>query len=625
MGGNSIIYMNLRDFLQKSSLGLAMLGVSGLVLRSDARPTPRSLDADEAKETFASFGGSFYRKRNKARFFINSLKLKNHLMTSLLFISLFSATVFGFNNSIPPNELINTITANELKMHIDFLASDELGGRFTFNPSSYIAARYLSSRLKSYGFRGAARDKTFYQRVLFTTLELNKENYRANLISDGKELKLNYAEDFIFYTTGDRTTLKINGDDLRAKLSGSLVFVGYGISSPRNNYDDYAGLDVKGKIVVRVNNKPESLKDVKLQDDEQKDGAAAKHGATGAIVISTGLQKIWDGYRETLLNEKERRLRPKPDILERRVQETNDPLIPEILAGPPFVKALTKILGEKENYLNEADGESVLRPRKMNANIDLDMGFTLEEAPSAYNVAGILEGSDPKLKDEYVVLTAHYDTLGSEEKQFENLIHNGADDNASGTAAILEIAEAFANGKRPKRSLLIVFYTAEELGLFGSQFHTDYETLVPLEKIAVNINLDMIGRSAKEGESYKRPPFGDETSDKDSVFVINNEEFSDLKKLHEEINQKTVRLKFDYKYSDKNAPSRMYFRTDSYNFAKHGVPFITYFTGLHKDYHTPRDDLTELDFKKMEKIARLAFSTSWQIAESKSSFLRIDK
>lgn len=556
----------------------------------------------------------------KTYYLLNSLELKNCLIAILLIISLFSVPALGSTNLLPPNELVNRITANDLKMHIDFLASDELGGRYAFNSSSYIAARYLATRLKAYGFRGAARDSTFYQKVPFTTLTINKEDYRANLNYGSEEMKLNYAEDFIFYTTGDRTTLKINGDNLQAKLNGSLVFVGYGISSPRNNHDDYAGLDVRGKIVVRINNKPEPLKNIKLQDDEQKDGAAAKHGAVGAIVISTGLQKIWDGYRETLLIEKERRLRPNPDVLERRMQESNDPVIPEILAGPPFVEALTKILGEKENYLSDADGEPVLRPRELEAKIDLNMGFTLEEAPPTFNIVSILEGSDPRLKNEYVVLTAHYDTLGSDEKLNKNLIHNGADDNASGTAAILEIAEAFASGKRPKRSIMVIFYTAEELGLFGSQFNTDYETLIPLEKITVTINLDMIGRSAREGENYKRPPFGDETSAKNSVFVIVNDEFSDLKKLHEDTNQKTVGLKFDYKYSDKKAPSRMYFRTDSYNFAKHGVPFITYFTGLHKDYHTPGDDVSELDFQKMERITKLAFSTGWQVSNADIKF-----
>lgn len=540
----------------------------------------------------------------------------NNALAVLLIAVQFTIPVFAYNTSILPEESIESITVRELKMHMDFLASDELGGRFTFNPSSYIAARYLATRLKSYGYRGAAKDSSFLQKVPFAALELSKTNYRVSLISNNKETKLNYAEDFMFYTTGDRTTLKINGDDLRAKFSGQLVFVGYGISSPRNNYDDYAGLDVKGKITVRVNNKPESLKEVKLSDDEQKDGAAAKHGAVGAIVISTGLQKIWDGYRETLLTEEERRLRPAPNIIERREQESNDPLIPEILAGPPFVEALTKTLGENENYLSEADGKPILRPREMDAKIDLDVGFTLTDAPPAFNVVGILEGSDPKLKNEYVVITAHYDTLGDEKNLDKKQIHNGADDNASGTSSVLEIAEAFANGKKSKRSVMIAFYTAEELGLFGSQFHTDYEPLVLLKNIVANFNLDMVGRSAKDGENYKRPPFGDTTADANSVFVITNEEkFGDLKKLHEATNQKTVNLKSDYFYSNLNAPSKLYYRTDSYNFAKHNIPFITYFTGLHQDYHTPRDDIEKVDFSKMERIARLAFATSWQVAD----------
>ena len=545
--------------------------------------------------------------------------LKYQLAAFLLLF--FQITAFaGSGSLLPPKDVISSITKQELKRHLNFLASDELGGRYSFSSSNHIAARYLASHLEAYGFRGAARDGSYFQKVPFVTLNIADKFNRAALVVGNEEQKLNYPEDFIFYNTGERTTLKLAGDNLRAKFSGSLVFVGYGISSPRNNYDDYAGLDVKGKIVVRVDNRPTALNNAKLEATEYRDGAAKAHGAIAAIVISTRIQKMWTNFRDTLLNEKEMRPRPRPDILARKWQEESDPAIPEILAGPRLVQALTSLMRESENYLNEAEGYT-LRPRNLDASIQIDTGFTLSEAPPTYNVVGIFDGADPKLKNEYVVLSAHYDHLEDSQKRGD--VYNGADDNASGVATILEIADALAQGKRPKRSIMIVFYTAEELGLYGSQFNTDYDPLVPLSNIAANFNLDMVGRSAKKGDTYKHPPFGDKTTDENSVYIITNDsQFKELKNIHEEINAKTVRLQSDYTYSNLKHPSRLYYRTDSYNYAKSNIPFITYFTGWHQDYHKPTDEINKIDFSKMERITRLAFATSWHFANSDFSLLR---
>lgn len=538
------------------------------------------------------------------------------LLTAAFAISLALTIVSAKTLPLPPAESISGIRARDLRRHLSFLASDELGGRYTFSPSGLIAARYLAAQLESYGYRGAARDRSFFQKVPFASMTIDDAENSATLTSTDSKKEFTYPHDYVFYTTGDRTILKVSDGKLRAKLRGELVFVGYGISSPKNNYDDYAGLDVKGKITVRVDNKPESLKNVKLAPDEQADRAAAAHGASGAIVISTGLQKMWAGFSSGMLEE-ERRLWPRADVLEKGVREREvviDPVIPEILAGPALVKSVAALMGKDESYLSQAEG-SPLQSRPLSATIDIHLGFNLKEAPQTYNVVGILEGADPRLKDEYIVLSAHYDHLTAHRGEAASVVYNGADDNGSGTAGVLEIAQAFSSGPRPKRSIIVVFYTAEEIGLVGSFFNTEHEPLVPLQKIVANFNMDMIGRSRVEGDTYKEPRSGTTTSEKNSVYIIGDDQHSsELRALSERTNAETVRLRFDYTYNDLKHPSQMYSRTDSYNFAKRGVPIITYFTGWHSDYHKPTDDVDKLDFEKMERISRLAFATSWRVA-----------
>jgi len=518
--------------------------------------------------------------------------------------------------SLPPANSTAGITAQDLKKHISFLASDELGGRYTFSPSNRIAARYLATQLESYGFRGAALDGSFFQKVPFAILTIDESLNRGILAAGDSKKEFSYPNDYVFYSTGDRAILKVSGEKLRAKLSGELVFVGYGISSPKNNYDDYAGLDVKGKITVRVNNKPAALKNIRLEASEYEDRAAAAHGAIGAIVISLSLQKMWAGFSSGML-EPEFRVWPRPDQVEKGVRESEvviDPVIPEILAGPALVKALAGLLGKEESYLNQAEGHT-LQPRALSAKLDIDTSLNLKESPSTYNVVGILEGSDPKLKDEYIVLSAHYDHLTAEQGEDANTVYNGADDNGSGTAGVLEIAQAFASGARPKRSLLVTFYTAEEIGLVGSFFQVKFAPLVPLASIVAVFNLDMIGRSRGKGDTYKEPRTGGTTSEKNSVYIVDDEaNSSHLRALNEETNTQTTNLQFDYSYSDPQHPTKMTSRTDSYNFARLRVPAITYFTGWHSDYHKPTDDLEKLDFEKAERISKLAFATSWRAA-----------
>ncbi|PCI02662.1 MAG: peptidase M28 [Flavobacteriaceae bacterium] len=217
------------------------------------------------------------------------------------------------------------------------------------------------------------------------------------------------------------------------------------------------------------------------------------------------------------------------------------------------------------------------------------------------NVLAFIEGTDKK--EEIIVISAHYDHLGVK----GNKIYNGADDDGSGTSAIMEIAQAFKiasnQGKGPRRSLLFLHVTAEEIGLFGSKYYVQ-NPVFPLKNTVTNLNIDMVGRV--DNAHTKKPNF---------VYVIGSEKLSkELKSVSEQVNKKYTNLSLDYKYDDDNDPNRFYYRSDHYNFAKNGIPIIFYFNGVHKDYHKESDTVDKINFSVLEKRTKLIFFTAWELA-----------
>lgn len=227
-------------------------------------------------------------------------------------------------------------------------------------------------------------------------------------------------------------------------------------------------------------------------------------------------------------------------------------------------------------------------------------GKSSNENPSQ-NVVAFIKGSEKP--DEIIVLSAHYDHVGERNGE----IYNGADDDGSGTVAMMEMAQAFQiaanNGNGPKRSILILHVTGEEIGLYGSKYYTE-NPLFPLENTVVNLNTDMIGRigSEKEGnENY--------------IYLIGSDKLSqELHDLSESVNSKNTHLELDYTYNDDNDPNRFYYRSDHYNFAKNNIPVIFYFNGTHEDYHQPGDTPDKIEYELMAKRTQLIFLTAWEIA-----------
>ena len=232
------------------------------------------------------------------------------------------------------------------------------------------------------------------------------------------------------------------------------------------------------------------------------------------------------------------------------------------------------------------------------------------------NVVAMIEGSDPKLKAEFVAVGAHYDHVGmNPNAPGEDKISNGADDDGSGTVAVLAIAEALAKSpQKPKRSILFVWHAGEEKGLLGSDYYTANPT-VPIASIVTQLNIDMIGRSRPAGDTNEKNAT---LTAADEIYVIGSKLMStQLGEMSEAVNDSYLKLKFNYKYDDPKDTERLFYRSDHYNYAKRGVPIIFYFDGVHEDYHRVGDEPQKIDYAKMEKVTRTVFATMWTIANMK--------
>jgi Zn-dependent M28 family amino/carboxypeptidase len=228
----------------------------------------------------------------------------------------------------------------------------------------------------------------------------------------------------------------------------------------------------------------------------------------------------------------------------------------------------------------------------------------------------MIEGSDPVLKNEMVVMTAHYDHDGVRPNApGDDKIWNGADDDGSGTTAILAMAEALAKSpKKPKRSMVFLWVAGEEKGLLGSEYFVKFPT-VPIDKITVNINIDMIGRSRKADNTDQRDK---DLSGENEVYVIgSNMMSSTLGKVTETVNKTYLNMTYNFKYDDPKDTNRFFFRSDHYNFAVNGIPAVFFFNGVHRDYHQAADHPEKIDYARMEKITRTIFLTMWELGDLK--------
>ncbi len=478
-------------------------------------------------------------------------------------------------------EFAATITMEDLKEDLTILASDALEGRETGKRGQKMAAAFLSAHYQELGLTppvSVGGTKSYYQDVKLKTSKPGD----IYLIVNGKKLK--NLEDNIMYYGAEKNT---------EEISTEVVFAGSGSEK------DFEKIDVKGKTVLIINTE----RDGRVAANK----IAKEKGATFMIIVRTDADdeynKFVKKYTHYFSNE-----RMTLDNESAKSEKTLGLIyVSPTLAGTIMNKSFTKLTKSIDDFNNgKTNAYKKIKPGHVSYKLDYIVKNIISE-----NVLGYLEGTD--LKDEVIVITSHYDHIGIQDGK----IHNGADDDGSGTVAVMDIAEAFAKakdaGKGPRRSILFMNVTGEEKGLLGSKYYT-LNPIFPLENTVVNLNIDMIGRAGDreiETENY--------------IYLIGADRLStELHDISEEMNKTYTNMYLDYTFNDEDHPERFYYRSDHWNFAKNGIPIIFYFNGVHADYHKHTDTVDKIEFDMLQKRAQLVFYTAWEIA-NRDGRLIVDK
>ena len=499
------------------------------------------------------------------------------------------------------------VTAAQLKNYLYFVASDEMEGRDTPSRGLDTVAKFIGMNLERWGFRPAGDNGTFYQTIALSTYKIDPA---ATSVSIGGKA-LAWGNDFLANPA--------DGDVANAPL----VFGGSGWYVPSKNMEPLKGVDAKGKIVVLyAENFPKgmSFQQVRALGKQGIDymdpvAYARQNGAVGVILLATpGVVNTWDRTR--------------------RARETGGNFsVDKFRTGTVDNFPVVTLSEKASDALLEGTGTDLAAVAKGYQTDTLPaVSFTKsgsikvtanKVASKTQNVVAIWEGSDPTLKNEMVAIGAHYDHIGiSQNPNATDKINNGADDDGSGTVAVLSIAEALAKAPvRPKRSVLFVWHCGEEKGLWGSQYFNKYPT-VDIKNVIAQLNIDMIGRSLDPNNVIKcdRPgqPCNEELSKSGEIYVIGKDMMSStLGSIVDQTNKGYLGLNYNTKYDDPKDPNRFFFRSDHFNYAQNGIPITFWFDGVHEDYHRPGDEPQKIDYNKMEQVARTILLTLWELTELK--------
>jgi hypothetical protein len=491
----------------------------------------------------------------------------------------------------------------DLRTHLTVVASDAFQGREAGQPGQKLAADYLQKQFAEIGLQGpvAGSDNPYLQHF-----HLAHSTYAPGGYLKIGAQRYDYLSDWFSYGPMPSPFL--------AETASQPVFAGFGVE--QGAYSDYAGLDVKGKDVVVIMGEPQDergrklLKPLGRKDDYwdsglRKAALAKAHGARSIFLMTfapaAAFQKQTGELGESLREPAFSLPDPGPEIIDTVAENI-----------PPGIGV----------YFTSQDLGLAMAGTTMNGLIDYvrALGRTGRPVPAGFqpptatiylpqnqqpltteNVLGFLEGSDKK--DEVLVVSAHYDHLGVK----HDTIYNGADDDGSGTVAVLALAKAFAQAKKdghgPRRSILFVLMTAEEEGLFGSEYYTAHPVL-PLASTIADLNIDMVGRTDRK-HSAKRH----------FVCIVGSDKLSsELHAINEAANRDYTHLELDYHFNIPGEPEHIYYRSDHYNFARRKIPVIFYTTGEHADYHKATDDVEKIEFDKLAERAQLVFHTAWALA-----------
>lgn len=502
----------------------------------------------------------------------------------------------AFAQNDPAATYAGQITGKNLQKHLSIIASAEMEGRETGTEGQRKAAAYIEAQFKAMGLQsvpalnGYQQFYPLYQDSLLTT----------SLTAGGKDAI--FGTDFI---------APLNANETGKFKAKKLIFIGYGIDDKL--YSDYTNADVKGKVVVFMLGEPK--KDGKFLISgttrgsewsfpgiSKKLATAAAKGAVGALVINPQQESF---NQRAVDNSK------KTGVYFPRANDAK--MINYALLSHAFART---ILGNDfaiDTIIATAKRGEMLKINGFEKKYKTSFSFDkYRNTINASNVVGIIEGTDKK--DEYIFLTGHYDHLGMRNGK----IYYGADDDGSGTVAVINMAEAFMKaakeGYRPRRTIVFMTVSGEEKGLWGSEYYSDHP-FYPLDKTSVNLNTDMVGRIDTERKTADSLNY---------VYVIGHDKLSsELPIINEGVNNKYTQLVLDYKFDDPADPNRIYFRSDHYNFARKGVPILFFYDGMLKsDYHQPGDTVDKIYWDLYEKRVRMIFHTAWEMANRDSMLKR---
>ncbi|MFA5403864.1 MAG: M28 family peptidase [Ignavibacteria bacterium] len=500
-------------------------------------------------------------------------------MKKIIVLILFFSLNYVFAQNDIEKVRNNEITKEEIYRHIKYLASDKLEGRYPGTIGGNLAMDYISKEFKTYGLTPFG-DSSYIQPVeMITDLRLGNGN-KLELIKEGESINYEVEKDWI------PLSFTSNGN-----MNGELVFIGYGITAPDLNYDDYKGIDVTGKIVVIITNSPTSTSTnntfFQYESLYKKISKARDNKAAGIIVVT-------DKYTEDIL----------PKLIYSLASRSSG--IPIVKLRREYIENIFSDLRKdfekiQEKINDKHNPESfVLSGWSVKANINVE-----QVKAKTGNVLGYIEGNDPILKNEVIVIGAHYDHLGwgGENSLYEGKnkkIHYGADDNASGTTGVLEVAQKLSSNKELlKRSILLICFTGEEEGLIGSSYFTNSSIFSKLN-IVTMINMDMIGRM------------------EDNKLIINGTGTSStwVKELDEINNNYNFTMSY---IPDGFGPS------DQSSFYSKNIPVLFFFTGLHPDYHKPSDTYDRINSEGEEKVTKFVYDLSLNIdtAVKKPDFTKV--
>jgi hypothetical protein len=476
----------------------------------------------------------------------------------------------------------NSITSAELKEALYTYASDEFEGRNTGDPGQKKAVAYLKNHYVSLGIPSALPNNDYFQEVPLQTLSTPA----IDLLVNGKPFT--NIEDYVSVISSPDGTFNAK----------EITYVGYGIDD--ENFSSYTNLDVKGKVVL-----------FKAGEPKNSDG--------NYTISGTNEASKWSNLRQEFVAKRE--------VAEKKGAKA------VLFYNPDAYSFVAKRFGGSHGRMSLIEPPKDLYyfiintdlAKTIHSTIDTSdktetlnsaIEFNYKNASNTFeseNVVAIIKGSEKP--EEYVVVSAHLDHEGIKDGE----IYNGADDDGSGTVAMLEIAEAFQkaveNGQGPKRSIVFLHVTGEEKGLLGSKYYTDQDPIFPLANTVADLNIDMIGRTDPKREKTNR----------NYLYLIGSDKLStELHNISEEMNTKYCNIDLDYTFNDDNDPNRFYYRSDHYNFAKNNIPVIFYFNGTHADYHKPSDTPDKIEYDLLENRTRLIFYTAWELANRKDRII-VDK